>query len=265
MPFLVKHFIASLLLTSLLVAASTFNPISKNELPFYTYKPTYVGTTLSHSDENSTNEIKYQLSFKYELFEQSDLFFAYTHKVLWSTQINSGPIKETNYAPELFYGLELESDWLPYIQFGLYRHESNGLDGNTSKQWDTSYIEPFLSFDDFTISYKYWFKFPVEFSTNITAATDEVLDYYGDGRLKVAYHPDNGNQHALCFRLGKVANSYAFDYQLNFSINNLFNDNAAEGIWNTSIYLEYFTGYGETLNTYNINTSRLLLGLSINR
>lgn len=262
MNILFKFF---LLFIPLILGAASPSPLSINELPFFTYKPMYIGTTTSDSDNNRSGELKYQFSFKVSLLEDSNLFFGYSQKVIWSMQHPSSPVKEINYNPEVFYIQELENDWIPWIQWGIYNHESNGLDGNASREWDTSYVEPFLVLDDFTLSYKYWIPFPKKISTDSVTETAKIMDYYGNGQLKLRYNPASGNTHTIYFRKGKLAHTYATKYQLNLSINSLFNEKSEDGILSTSIFFEYFSGYGETLSTYDKDTSRFLIGISLNK
>jgi outer membrane phospholipase A len=69
---------------------------SKDSGSFYPYLPTYIGYTTNHSDPENRYELKFQVSVKYELIEESDWYFAYTQKSFWSTQKLSAPFRESN-------------------------------------------------------------------------------------------------------------------------------------------------------------------------
>lgn len=267
MPFINKLLLISFSLFTLFtstLSAEPYERAGKNELAFYSYKPTYFGISPYHNDSNNTGESKFQFSFKYEVFHESAWFLAYTQKTLWSTQASSGPVKETNYAPEVFYALDLESDVVPYIQFGVYKHESNGEAGTTSLQWNINYIEPVFIYEEYTLRVAIWV--PLFFQSKGSASEDnaELFDYYGSGEVELFYHPENGDQHSLLYREGSINSVYALQYQWDVNINNFIEGMGEEG-WNTSLFLQVFNGYGETLNTYNVSTTRVLVGLSISR
>jgi outer membrane phospholipase A len=119
------------------------------DLPLSEYDPMYfvVGGRESYS-------AKFQLSFKYRLFDQSagfgqgqpwlsGLYFGYTQTSLWELSQQSKPFRDTSYRPALFWRWSRTDDktWIDGFQLGL-EHESNGGGVTGSRSIDTVFIRP---------------------------------------------------------------------------------------------------------------------------
>lgn len=243
--------------------SEAFDRVGDNEQSSFTYKPIYFGTTVYHGESANRWESKYQFSFKYELFFESSWYMAYTQKTVWSSQAAAGPIKETNFSPEIFYGLQLENDTMPYIQFGVFKHESNGEANPTSLHLNTHYIEPLFKYDEYTIRLTMWIPFLLQSKSSATGGDPQLFDYLGRGELEVSYAGENGDIHTVLYREGRIHSIYALQYQWDIDINNLFGGGVSKNGWNTHFFLQVFNGYGETLNTYNTSTTRVTVGISI--
>ena len=258
----IKLFITVLIVSSF-VQAESFDRVGDNELSFFSYKPIYFGSTTYHSDSNNTGESKYQFSFKYELFHESSIYMAYTQKTIWSTQAAAGPIKETNFTPEVFYGLKLESDVVPYIQFGIFKHHSNGEEKPNNLYWNTNYIEPLFKYEEYTIRLTIWSAFLFQSKGSASGGNGQLFEYYGKGEIEVAYDMENGDKHTILYREGSIGGVYALKYQWEIDINNLFGGGVDKNGWNTKFFVQAFNGYGETLANYNNSVTRVTVGISI--
>ncbi len=256
-----KLFLLLVLLSNLYLHAEIFDRVGKSEPAFFTYKPIYFGTTIVNGDGTESGESHYQFSFKYEIFNESSWFFAYTERSVWSTQLDSGPIKETNYAPELFYAWHRDQNTVPYVQFGLYKHVSNGESGATSLQWDISYIEPVIKFEEFTLKLTFWFPFLFQSASAVSDGNPAIFEFYGQGEMKLSYEHENGDLHTLRYRENINFTAFALEYQWTINLNSSIDENG----WNTNVYLQFFNGFGETLNSYSEQTSRFSAGISIIR
>jgi outer membrane phospholipase A len=119
------------------------------DLPLSEYDPMYfvVGGRGGYS-------AKFQLSFKYRLFDQSSgfgqnqpwlsgFYFGYTQQSLWELSEQSKPFRDTSYRPALFWRWSRTDDktWIDAFQAGL-EHESNGGGGAGSRSIDTAFIRP---------------------------------------------------------------------------------------------------------------------------
>jgi len=142
LPF--SAFCALLLLVSTLVmtAAPAFayrDEIGDRPNVLTRYRPIYV--IAGHPDT------KIQISFKMQPIENTPLYVGYTQQMLWELRKPSDPMRDINYAPELFYrwrmGGNSPTEWL---DFGLIEHESNGQAGWNTRSWDRSYLRYFRQF-----------------------------------------------------------------------------------------------------------------------
>jgi outer membrane phospholipase A len=130
-------------------ASPAKSEFSGTDLPLSEYDPMYfvVGGRGGYS-------AKFQLSFKYRLFDQgagfgqdqpwlSGLYFGYTQQSLWELSQQSKPFRDTNYRPALFWRWQRTDDktWIDAFQAGL-EHESNGGGGAGSRSIDTVFMRP---------------------------------------------------------------------------------------------------------------------------
>lgn len=99
---------------------------------FQQYKPVYF--LFGETDS------KLALSLKVRVFPLAGLYAAYTQLMFWRLWEESLPFHDVNYNPELFYRFQFgdETNW--YADLGLVEHESNGLDRDTSRSWNRSYV-----------------------------------------------------------------------------------------------------------------------------
>lgn len=133
------------------------------------FKPNYIiyGHKSGNDDaENMNNgcDIKFQISLKKQLSPPKSisdytpnllkkiggkLFFGYTQKSFWDICRDSAPFRESNYNPSLFLENSLGIINIGDIEIHLpnsygYEHESNGQAGNISRSWDRVYYEQYL-------------------------------------------------------------------------------------------------------------------------
>lgn len=243
--------------------------IAHEDSNFRSYRPSYIGYRASHSNDNHEGELKFQFSLKYRLTPEdilenrkvlnavsSNWFFGYTQKSFWSIQESSEPFRENNFAPEFFkeikYGEWDEDKYLKLVRIGLYHHESTGESGTGSHGWNTSYLEAVLKYGDFVIAPKIWV--PEFFSHKEDAAPDnpDIFDYYGYGELKIFYEYSENYIHSIMYRQGNNSERYGFRWQTDFKIKG----------WNPRFFVQYWSGYGESLKDYNNKTNGLVIGLS---
>ncbi len=117
-------------------------PLSEND-PMYIVAGTRGGNTA-----------RFQLSFKYRLFDASSgfgqdrpwlsgLYFGYTQNALWDLSSDSKAFRDTNYRPQLFWRWQRTDDraWLDGARLGI-EHESNGSQSNLSRSIDVLFLRP---------------------------------------------------------------------------------------------------------------------------
>jgi len=221
-------------------------------------------------------EAKFQISLKYQLFnEDADwvkrnrwlrgFHLAYTQVAFWDLDSPSKPFEDTNFKPEVFYGLDgLKWDFLPKgsevdVQLG-FLHESNGRDGDNSRSLNILYQRA---------TYRQqlrgdWFAAVTgDFWTYIGSLEDnpDIDDYRGHSSLRLTAGHDEGLQ-LSAYRRGKIGSgkgSYLFD--LTFPLTKPGETKSL----NFNLHAQLFTGYGENLLTYKEKETRLRIGLGIHR
>ena len=209
------------------------------------------------NDSRKSVETKFQISLAKPLFYdvfglRESLVAAYTQTSWWQITKKSSPFRETNYQPEIFLNFAspkyLEKIGVQNLKFGLL-HESNGRDGSKSRSWNRAYVQGDFVYGDLTISPRVW--------SVIGEKNDnkEILNYIGHGDVRLSY---NLNDHIFSLML---RNNLHFDKT---------NKGAAElsymfPIFSSGVYgyLQYFTGYGESLIDYNKHTDKVGLGFVI--
>ena len=202
-------------------------------------------------------EVKFQISLQLAVAEDlvagnGDLYFAYTQIAVWQAYNRdaSSPFRDTNYEPEGY--LTFDTDWdllglrLRMVQVGAV-HQSNGRSDVLSRSWNRIYANLILERGNFVVSVKPWYRIPEpEDEDN----NPDIADYYGYGELRTAY---KWKEHVFATLM-----RYNFD----------FGDSkgALELDWSFPLFgqvkgfVQYFTGYGETLLDYNESDERLGVG-----
>ena len=208
-------------------------------------------------DGRKSVETKFQISLAKPLFYdvfglRESLVAAYTQTSWWQITRTSAPFRETNYQPEIFLNFTspkyLEQIGVKNLKFGLL-HESNGRDGKRSRSWNRAYVQSDFVYGKLNISPRAWVVIGDK------GDNKDILKYIGRGDVRLSY---NLNDHIFSLML---RNNLHFDKT---------NKGAAEisymfPIFSTGVYgyLQYFTGYGESLIDYNRHTDKIGLGFVI--
>ncbi len=199
-----------------------------------------LATDLSHS------ELVFQLGFKTKLVEGAfgkpvDVWFGYTQNSFWQAgnRRASSPFRETNYQPELMVVTPLDFNVLGmrarFLNLGAV-HQSNGQASTLSRSWNRVYAQVGLERGGWTVVGRVWKR------VNEAAADDnnpDIVNYMGRGDLNVTYR-NNGHDYSALVRRnfsterGAVQLSWAFPLAGHF-----------KG------YVQYFSGYGQSLIDYN--------------
>lgn len=87
-----------------------------------------------------TPDAKLQLSFKIQPVPNFELYFGYTQLMVWDVYRPSDPMRSVDFDPEFSYRIHLDPAADRWIDLGLFEHESNGRDGNASREWNRVYV-----------------------------------------------------------------------------------------------------------------------------
>jgi phospholipase A1 len=230
------------------------------------YKDNYLLTGFTDS-----RQVKFQFSAKFDIWPNrgpNAVHFAFSQKSLWDIYRPSQPFLENNYAPELFYSYfhaPGRYDPPPGCGFFLERvgfvHESNGEDASRSRGWNRVYGESrFACYDPAhhyaAVTLQLWY--PVSARDN-----SDIAQYLGYGELSVAVGTDRGRgwlgdwEAVLHARKGTRtwgAGSLEFDARWRPRYGDF---------WHFTPYLygQLFTGYGETLLSYDRALTAIRVGI----
>ncbi|PLT19989.1 phospholipase A [Ralstonia mannitolilytica] len=215
--------------------------------------------------------VKFQLSFKFRLLEPENpastglldnLYFGYTQFSLWDLGKESAPFRDTNYRPSLFYyrpDTGIRGGALTRLSFaGGIEHESNGRDGDASRAINTVFVRPTFHFGDLT---DYHWKFEPKLYAYLTrTGNTDIAHYRGFGDFRVSYGAPNGWELAATLRKGTRKGYGSVDAQFSYPMSRIFSGTAGY------LFIQYFTGYGESLLDYNHKLgSQLRIGYSLSR
>jgi len=205
---------------------------------------------------------KVQFSVKFPLKEGSGHYFAFTQLLIWELFTEtSSPITDANYNPEYFYRFKnSQSSALPFVDFGL-GHHSNGEVGELSRSWNEVYAYVPLRFkrEDGTIflSLRPYYIFSLD------QENSDARDYRGWYQLELAF-------------TGFIDWFTYHEFYLNVRPAGQWGGEFSRGGLETGVrfkifrgqtaphgFLQYFTGYGESLRRYNQTTHAIRVGISI--
>jgi len=210
--------------------------------------------------EYDHTEVKFQISFKFVVWEdvwspKSDLYVGYSQVSVWQAYNSeeSEAFRDTNYEPELILSVDTDNEIFgfknPVIMFGAV-HQSNGRGSDSlSRSWNRVYANVLLERGNFALSLKPWYRIP---ENDEDDENKNIEKYYGYGEIRAAYK--------------------AGDYVLSaMGRNNLRaedNKGALELNWSFPMgrmrgFIQYFTGYGETLLDYDFYEQRVGIGVML--
>lgn len=246
--------------------------------PDLTERPLYFGNFFSHEPiyfiaGDRADGAKFQLSFKYRFFNPEgplaqrvewidDFYLGYSQLSLWDIYDESSPFKDTNYKPELMYFKERFTDewgWVSQMdmQAGV-RHESNGQPVGSSRSINYLYLRPTFKFGNteryhVSVIPRAWV-YVGDLSDN-----PDIADFRGYADLELALGKYDGAELRSLFRLGTEGKG-SVQLDLTYPLSRLLFHNLA-----LYFYTQFFTGYGETLLTYDEKDTAFRIGFGLTR
>ena len=210
-------------------------------------------------------EAKFQLSLKVplknsKLFLDNDaLYFGMTLQSWWQVYSDniSKPFRETNYQPEIFYLAPLQ--WHPLggntgFMLGL-EHQSNGRSQLLSRSWNRIYGAFLFEKENFALAFRPWVRINEDMKEDPLDSdgddNPDIEDFMGHYELNLAYVWDDfevsfqGRQN---FSTHKGYAELGFTFPISGRLRG---------------YVQYTTGYGESLIDYNHNQQRLGVGIAL--
>ncbi len=219
-------------------------------------------------------QVKFQFSFKYDLWPSTShhtVYLAYTQKSLWDLYDKSSPFRESNYAPEIYYThYHSEVHGQPMPGCGLFaeqigvEHESNGEASDASRSWNrifasveaTCYGKPTYGL----LGLRVWY--PLGISENET-----IIETQGYGELLFGVGVDHDELHmnglvSVALRKGISGDLSKGNVTVDARWRPTYQRLLGKA-WKFApyVWLQFFTGYGETLGTYDSATTSARVGI----
>lgn len=276
---------------------------AKNIFVFWPYRPCYFLPLAYNSTPNrdaaldfdpdakaNNNEVKFQLSLKYQLWRDMirnkeiqdiitkstgiqgiDLWFAYTQLSFWQlyNKAFSAPFRDTNYEPEILLNFRMQQE-IPYlmetklqfINVG-FNHQSNGRSEPLSHSWNRivanvgfeKYFGPEKK-DAFELLLKTWYRLPEDKDDD---DNPDISRYLGYGELWGTLYWKNQRFAVMLRNNLRSENKGAVQLEWSMPLSSIHEKLAK----NFSFYVQYFNGYGESLLDYNKNINRISAGVML--
>lgn len=186
----------------------------------------------------------------------SHLRFAYTQAIFWDVNEISGPIRNLQYSPELFF--EFPVGKTSQIAAG-YRHDSNGGGVADSVDLNRFYVKVNKSFDigdgwQINVAPQVWYDF---FHHGLAT---NIYDYWGYAAIAASIEKKDGVKLSVYARGNPATGKGGSEIFLSYPVRRL-------GIGDAGIYLfgQLYTGYGERLINYDKSDTRARFGISFTR
>lgn len=216
------------------------------------------------------SEVKVQMSFKYSIFHpwKVGLYAGYNQLMFWDLYKNSNPFRQIDFNPELFWRFDSKNNFLgdvdlvfvDYFQLGLFDHKSNGDAGVDSRGFDRCYAQIQCSFGSFLnagFNFKYFYIFPGRATEN-----PDIQDYIGSFEtkffIKLKGEEDNVDYEELYASFGAGGGINGGDISKGWQEYGL---KIRPVLSRVRPYIQYWTGYAESMLTYNKRSSALRIGL----
>ena len=206
-------------------------------------------------------EAQFQVSLKFpllvDLFDEVDVYAAYTNRSFWQVYNSdaSSPFRETNHEPEAWF--QFDPDW-QFFGFnnsanvlGIV-HQSNGRSGVLSRSWNRIYANFIVDKGSFVLSFKPWIRIPEDENED---DNPDITDYLGHYQVLAAYKWKEN----------------VFSVMSRNNLESGFEKGAVELTWSFPFwkypylkgYVQYFTGYGESLIDYNQYVNKIGVGFAL--
>ena len=245
-------------------------------------QPVSANYGMAPDQELDHTELKFQFSLKAKVVEQignlADLWFGYTQQSNWQkfNGSNSPPFRNTNYEPELMLSFPLRTEtralgFTPrLINFGLV-HQSSGQSDPFERSWDRVYVQVGVDRDvdkerdRFAFLMRAWYRIPEPRGED---DNPDIEHYLGYGDLLFFCRRGDSNVSALLRNNLQVQNNRG-SLQLDWSVPitrhpSLDSVNGLSQIAHElRFYVQFFTGYGETLIDYNHHQTTIGIGIML--
>lgn len=203
---------------------------------------------------------KLQLSLKYRLLKEQQLYFGFTQILFWDLGQDSRPFRDTTYNPELIYTYPIKNiRFLESLDFGIWEHNSNGKDELASRSFERNYVKLNMEHE-----YQEWVlrtSIKLGYIHGLDDTNTDIQNYISPLELKITLVEvlrgalDKSELSLRFFPGGKYADRFdkgGFELGLSFRLGGL--DIVP------SFYMQYFNGYAESLINYDERVNEFRAG-----
>ncbi len=264
MKIIIIYLLSSIIFISTPFAQDSHVPLEDSHLPQFSDHEKIDRFNLSYYESmyiligNPTTKIKF--SFKYKFFRQTPIYFGYVQNILWLFFEESHPFKDTNFNPRLFYRLDLdEDDPEDYLDLIAYEHKSNGVGESASRSYDSLGAKIAMRFENSNWSLRPYFKGLYRY--NLDEPNIDYEEYVGPFEAGIGvstFFVERLDRAELTYRFftgGKWGGDISkMSHELGFSFR-LFGKNLTP-----SIYVQYFSGYSESLLSFKDREDMIRIG-----
>lgn len=227
---------------------------------FSIYKDNYIITGFSVTGEKIdkySSDAKFQISLRHRLYKgklpwDTYLFFTYTQKSFWDIYRSSAPFTETNYNPTLGFGRNFIRDGqLAGMGMLQFEHESNGRDSIWSRSWNKiSFTGIYAINSRFVLEARLWIPIMVADENR------NLVCYSGYGQAAVTYNSYNRRFSASALMTKRGGWIFNANWQLQAAYKIFPKDEQY-------LFMQFYTGYGESMTEYNHFTRYIRVGIVI--
>jgi phospholipase A1/A2 len=211
---------------------------------------------------------RFQLSFKYRLFDPSSgfgaeqpwlvgFYFGYTQSSLWDLSAESKPFRDTSYRPSFFWKWQRADDagWIDAARVG-FEHESNGQGGDISRTINTLFMRPEWRW---SVGRGGEFEFTPKFYAYLSSGENpDIAQYRGyvDWRVR---HDAGGQWITTAVARAGTAGKGSLLVDMSRRTRDI-----RVGPLSGYLHLQFFNGYGESIVDYNVRRpAQIRVGLAI--
>ena len=226
-------------------------------LPFYYTSNPYQQVYAGNTPENQTvqqEEFKAQMSFLFTLWHHMfhsplDLNVSYTQLSYWQFYATSQYFRETDYEPAVFVSDQFSKNWLGFL--GVV-HQSNGRGGELERSWNRLFAMIFVSGEHWLIMVQPWILIFQKDSSDLH--NPDIAHYLGYERTVIAFtfwHQELSFMFRNTVESGFSRGAIEVDYSVPIYAKLRF-------------FMQFFSGYGQSLIEYNHYTNGAGMGVSLN-
>jgi phospholipase A1/A2 len=204
-------------------------------------------------------ESQFQLSIKFPLLvnlfsSKADLYAAYTNRSFWQVyHEDSAPFRETNHEPEAWIQFHPNWEILGFTNvwnsIGI-NHQSNGQRDELSRSWNRVFGWFTFERENLAFSIKPWFRISEDSAQD---DNPDITDYMGHFELLASYKYQD----------------HVFNFMTRNNLESGFERGAIQLSWSFPLgnyeflsgYVQWFSGYGESLVSYDQKVNTLGVGV----